>query len=297
MHGTPLVPLMPGMLVDDKADGREETEMTAAVSIDLSTRAGLNVKVGANAGYGIARSETRARVHQMQELGLTSNSLLPYLGHHSLHTMWARSLQISRRPLWQQQLHRTVRFSRKYNGQSQGPHTTYFQPPPPKQPSRSWRIIRTLLWSTTCFGLGAYASLWAFAFDFDDLEGQQEEIAVKEAMSAGATFHAATQVPSMAVNSASNMLDFQCSYSIHPKAVAHTGQHGSNIPCEDTWSASSFDSLKDPNKEWYEWSIFDGHAGPRTSHVLKQILPMAVGNALAQAKCMNKAYVPNDWEM
>jgi len=49
-------------------------------------------------------------------------------------------------------LHRTVRFSRKYNGTS-GPHTTYFQPPP-DAPKPQRRILRSILLGTTLFGLG-----------------------------------------------------------------------------------------------------------------------------------------------
>lgn len=207
--------------------------------------------------------------------------------------MWARALQASRRQLWQP--HRTVRFSRKYNTQAQGPHTTYFQQPPLKQPSRSWRIIRTLFWSTTCFGFGAYASYWAFTVPLDELQGEEEENAVKGAMLAGACDSAARQVPPLNVNTATSILDFQAAYSINPKTVSHTGQHGSNLPCEDTWSSGSFAFLQDPKNEWCEWSIFDGHAGPRTSQVLKEILPLAVGAEINEAKCMDRSYVPNDW--
>lgn len=95
--------------------------------------------------------------------------------------MWARTLQTSRRQLWQP--HRTVRFSRKYNSQAQGPHTTYFQPPPAQKPSRSWRIVRTLLWSTTCVGIGAFAAAWSFASPLEELMREAEESALEEAVS------------------------------------------------------------------------------------------------------------------
>lgn len=40
--------------------------------------------------------------------------------------------------------------------------------------------------------------------------------------------------------------------------------------------------------------MFDGHAGPRTSHALGQLLPIAVGTLLEDGKCMERSYVPND---
>lgn len=49
--------------------------------------------------------------------------------------------------------------------------------------------------------------------------------------------------------------------------------------------------FKDEVKDWYEWAIFDGHAGSRTSQFLKDNLPKVVGEHLWEAKCMNK---PNE---
>lgn len=106
-------------------------------------------------------------------------SILRTLDYIITCAMWARTLQTGRRQLLRP--HRTVKFSRKYNGEPA--HKTYFQDPPPQKPSRSWRIIRTLLWSTTCFGLGAYASIWAFSLELDDLEEQAEQQAVQQAVS------------------------------------------------------------------------------------------------------------------
>ncbi|KAF2163654.1 hypothetical protein M409DRAFT_68269 [Zasmidium cellare ATCC 36951] len=207
--------------------------------------------------------------------------------------MWARTLHASRRQLGHS--HRTVRFSRRYNAQAQGPHTTYFQqPPPPQQPSRSWRIIRTLLWSSTCFGLGAFATAWAFTTPLEELLREAEEGALEDALLAGTTDKSARQVDPMDVDTATALLELQAAYSVCPAAVSHTAQHGSNLPCEDTWSSGSYVYFSDQKKDWSEWSIFDGHAGPRTSHALCQLLPVTVGTLLENGKCMERSYVPND---
>ncbi|KAK5125974.1 hypothetical protein LTR85_011329 [Meristemomyces frigidus] len=105
---------------------------------------------------------------------------------------------------------------------------------------------------------------------------------------------AATQVPPMDLMRAQEMLESRSGYSVTLNAVAHTCQHPSNLPCEDTWSSGAFTLLNDPAKDWCEWAIFDGHAGPRTAELLKQVLPGAVGEAMWQAKCFERPYVPND---
>lgn len=105
----------------------------------------------------------------------------------------------------------------------------------------------------------------------------------------------AREVPNMDLDKATTILDFQSAYSICPTAVGHLGQHGSNLPCEDTWSSGSFGTPGgDPKKDWFEWGIFDGHAGPRTSDILTKFLPLAVGSSLASANCFTRKYTPND---
>ncbi|KAK4503993.1 hypothetical protein PRZ48_004908 [Zasmidium cellare] len=206
--------------------------------------------------------------------------------------MLVRTLQASRRQLWQS--HRTVRFSRKYNAQAQGPHTTYFQPPPPQQPSRAWRIVRALLWSSTCVGIGAFGAAWAFTTPLEELMREAEEGVLENALLAGTTDRFAREVQALDVESATALLELQAAYSVCPAAVSHTAQHGSNLPCEDTWSSGSYAHFNDQKKDWSEWSIFDGHAGPRTSDALCQLLPVAVGTLLEENKCMERSYVPND---
>ena len=212
--------------------------------------------------------------------------------------MWAKTL----RPL-RSRVHRTVRFSRGYNGQHQGPHTTYFQPPP--KPPR--RIFRSILLGTTFFGLGAYAHSWLidepfFGIDilpgFTTEEGEQvegDELVI--AMAAAAQDTAARQVPVMDLPRAQEFLELRAGFSVTPKAVSHTCQLPSNLPCEDTTHAGVYNLFKDAAKDWATWSIFDGHAGPRTAQVLKEFLPVNVGGHLWEMNLMDRSYVPNDYQI
>ena len=63
---------------------------------------------------------------------------------------------------------------------------------------------------------------------------------------------------------------------------------------EDSMDSGIFSMLKDPSKDMATWSIFDGHAGPSTSFVLKEILANNVGGMLIEEGCMNRQYTPND---
>lgn len=199
-------------------------------------------------------------------------------------------------------LHRTVRFSRKYNGAPNAiPHTTYFQQPqePPKPPRRIWRSI---LFGTTCIGLGAYAHSWLYDLPFLGLgievmdEGQltPELALLEESMATAVQDAAARGVPPMDLDRCQEMLEARSGYSVTQKAVAHTAQLPSNLPCEDTWSSGAFTFFNDPAKDWCEWAIFDGHAGPRTSQILKELLPSVVGETLWGEKCLERPYTPND---
>ncbi|KAK4540451.1 hypothetical protein LTR36_009197 [Oleoguttula mirabilis] len=215
--------------------------------------------------------------------------------------MWSRRLQRCRVPV-----HRTVRFTRKYNDQAIGPHTTYFQPPPSQQkPPR--RIFRSILLATSCLAAGAYAHAWIYNLPFmgfgleiedeDGLPTSVETEALEDAMGTAVQAAAATQVPPMDLMRAQEMLESRAGYSVTPKAVSHTCQHPSNLPCEDTWSSGAFNFFNDQTKDWCEWAIFDGHAGPRTAELLKQVLPSAVGQAMWEAKCFERSYTPNDGEI
>lgn len=118
--------------------------------------------------------------------------------------------------------------------------------------------------------------------------------AIEEAVTTAIQVAGATNVPPMDLSRAQEVLESKSGYSVTPKAVAHTCQSPSNLPCEDTWSSGQFTFLNDQTKDWCEWAIFDGHAGPRTSELLKQFLPAAVGEGLWQAKCLQRPFTPND---
>ncbi|KAK5174918.1 uncharacterized protein LTR77_000054 [Saxophila tyrrhenica] len=205
--------------------------------------------------------------------------------------MWSRAL----RPI-RTSVHRTVLFSRRYNGQP-GPHTTYFQPPPQKPPRR---IFRAVFFGTTCFVAGAIGSAWAL--DPEELEamglvtegGAMEDDLVM-AMQAGARDLAAKNVPIHDLARAQAVLESGSGYSITPYAVGHHCQLPSNMPCEDVMSSGVYHLFQDPKRDWCNWSILDGHAGPKTAHMLQDNLPIVVGMELWNAKCMDRPYVPEDF--
>ena len=210
--------------------------------------------------------------------------------------MWLRSVRPTRLAL-----HRTVRFSRRgYNGQPYGQHTTYFQQPPePARPPR--RVLRSILLGTTCLGLGAYAHSWLygapfFGLEIDDEETMPEDMSDKllMAMMTAASDSEARQVPKMDLQRATDALGMRANYSISAKAVGHACQLPSNLPCEDADMTGVYNIQGDPSKDWAIWSIFDGHAGPRTAQALKETLTFIVGDQLASADCFDRPYTPND---
>lgn len=118
-------------------------------------------------------------------------------------------------------------------------------------------------------------------------EGEAAEN-IHEAILAGTHDAAARHVPAMTVEMATELLLARSSFAITPTTVAHSVTSPSNSPCEDTSGSGIFNLFNDPAKDWCEWTVFDGHAGPRTSQYLKDSLPVAVGDALWQAKCMQQ---------
>lgn len=122
------------------------------------------------------------------------------------------------------------------------------------------------------------------------LEGQE----VMGAMAAAAQDTAARQAPIMDMESAQEYLELRAGYSVTAKAVGHSCQLPSNLPCEDTEHAGVFTLFNDPTKDWSTWAIYDGHAGSRTAQVLKENLAFVVGGYLAEENCMDRPYTPND---
>ncbi|SMY19069.1 unnamed protein product [Zymoseptoria tritici ST99CH_1A5] len=117
-----------------------------------------------------------------------------------------------------------------------------------------------------------------------DDEGQL----LQEAMIAGVHEGLARRVPPMSYEDAMGFLRGGSGYSVTPKAVSHFTQAPSNLPCEDTMGSGTYTFLGDPAKDWSEWGIFDGHAGSRTAQLLKDYLPLILGEALWKARCMTK---------
>ncbi|KAM0718646.1 hypothetical protein Q7P37_005717 [Cladosporium fusiforme] len=209
--------------------------------------------------------------------------------------MWARTANAASRSS-RLRPGRTPHFTRSYNGTNQGPPKTYFQAPqqPPKPPRR---IFRTLLLGTTVFVFGFYshAYLQAKAVSLGlQLPGEEDLPVLEEALVAGAAEAQAKTVHALTTEMATDILQSRAGFSVTPTAVSHTCQHASNIPCEDTWSSGTFTYFNDPSKDWSEWAIFDGHAGPRTSHALKEYLPGLIGEKLFDSGSMSRPYVPND---
>lgn len=206
--------------------------------------------------------------------------------------MWARTASAASRGA-RSRPQRTNLFSRSYNGANQGAPKTYFQPPqqPPKQ---SRRILWRLAKGTALFALGFYghaylqAAVVTMGMHKDDLPVLEEALVAGAAEAQARTVHALTH------EMATDILQSRAGFSITPDAVSHTCQSASNIPCEDTWSSGTFTYFNDPTRDWSEWAIFDGHAGPRTSHALKEYLPGIVGEKLYESGSMSRSYVPND---
>lgn len=119
-----------------------------------------------------------------------------------------------------------------------------------------------------------------------------EELA--KAMAAAAQDTAARNVPIMDLERAQEFLTLRAAFSVTPKAVGHSCQLPSNLPCEDVEHSGVFTMFNDPLKDWATWSVFDGHAGSRTAQLLKEYLPVMVGGKLWEANCMGRPYTTND---
>ncbi|KAK5735679.1 hypothetical protein LTR17_008030 [Elasticomyces elasticus] len=207
------------------------------------------------------------------------------------------------RPLGRSFPRPTVRFSRPYNGTTNGPHTTYFQPPPqPSGPSRS--IWRSILLGSTCVGIGAYAHSWLYDLPFlgigdgeEMVDGDMQRVEADilgAALAEASRCLSARNTPVMDLEMCEMVLQPASGYAVTATAISHFTQLASNIPCEDTFSSGAYTYEKDPAKAWCEWGLFDGHAGSRTAELLSQILAGAVGEKLWDEGCFDRPYKPND---
>jgi pyruvate dehydrogenase phosphatase len=144
------------------------------------------------------------------------------------------------------------------------------------------------------FGFYGHAYLQAKAVSLGMQIGSEEDLPVlEEALVAGAAEAQAKTVHALTHEMATDILQSRAGFSVTPNAVSHTCQSASNIPCEDTWSSGTFTYFNDPTRDWSEWAIFDGHAGPRTSHALKEYLPGLIGEKLFESGSMTRSYVPD----
>jgi pyruvate dehydrogenase phosphatase len=203
--------------------------------------------------------------------------------------MWARGANTAFRGA-RLRPQRTTLFSRSYNGANQGAPKTYFQEPP----KRSRRVLKSLAKGTGIFLVGFYTH--SYLHNAFHPPGMHEEDlpVIEEALVAGAADAQAKTVHALTHELATEILQSRAGFSVTPDAVSHTCQSASNIPCEDTWSSGTFTYFNDSTRDWSEWAIFDGHAGPRTSHALKEYLPGIVGEKLFDSGSMSRPYVPND---
>ncbi|KAH9825973.1 putative arabinogalactan endo-beta-1,4-galactanase A [Teratosphaeria destructans] len=212
--------------------------------------------------------------------------------------MLARGL----RPLSRLPARRTPRVAgrRKYNANDPRSLPTYFQPPPPPPPPpRSPRtIFRGVLLGSTCLAGGWYLHSWLTGVALFGpeglLDGEMVVEGVEVDMATVVQVAQASGALPMNLEKCQQVLELNSGFSVTQTTVGHTCQMPSNLPCEDTWSSGTFGFFNDPARDWCEWAIFDGHAGPRTSALLKQALPLAVGDALAEADCMDRPYTAHD---
>lgn len=122
-----------------------------------------------------------------------------------------------------------------------------------------------------------------------------EESDHREIFAAAVQHALASNVPILNLPTAQALLETGAGYSATVNAICHSCQLPSNLPCEDTFESGRYNHFKDPSKDWCTWSIFDGHAGPRTSHLLRDNLSGVVGKELSDSKHFERTYTPNDW--
>ncbi len=128
-------------------------------------------------------------------------------------------------------------------------------------------------------------------------EGSPEAQQFSDALRVSAQDTTARLVPIMDLQRAQDMLEMGAGYSLTKTAVGHNAQLASNMPCEDVMSSGIYGMFQDPMRDWSNWTILDGHAGPKTAEVLRESLPLYVGGDLWDAKSMDRPYTPNDFQI
>ena len=106
--------------------------------------------------------------------------------------------------------------------------------------------------------------------------------------------NAINTVPALDLKAAQVLLETYSGRAVGVKTIAHSCCLPSNFPCEDVRVAGEYNYFGEREKNWIFFYIFDGHAGPRTAHVLPDFLPSLVGDRLWKSGCMGRGHVPND---
>jgi pyruvate dehydrogenase phosphatase len=130
--------------------------------------------------------------------------------------------------------------------------------------------------------------------DWEELMGALSPQETQFAMEAQVQDRLARLVPGVDMKLAQSMLERQKGWSASTTFVGHYCTVPSNIPCEDTRLSGEMNLFTEREKNWSFFCIFDGHAGPRTAHVLTELMPNVIGERLFNSGCMSRPYVPND---
>jgi pyruvate dehydrogenase phosphatase len=155
------------------------------------------------------------------------------------------------------------------------------------------------VYGITCACLGAWS--WNLApleimgiIGVPEWMEDEEEHLLRESVKVAFRDALAKTAEALDVDQATRLLQNGSAFFADRQAVAHTCQWPANMPCEDAWSAGVYDLSEDAGKDWYEWGIFDGHAGPSTAYLLRSLLPPTVADRLSKEKCLDRPYIPND---
>ncbi|QIW97179.1 hypothetical protein AMS68_002697 [Peltaster fructicola] len=202
-----------------------------------------------------------------------------------------RAIVLSRRLLSHRQAYNCPR---RHNSSHNEPHTTYFQQPPVQQvvrPKLRWRILRGTLIAVTSAALAVSYTTGKIITDLDQLRDVAEEVkrglegygGKPVSLEERTAYERATETVFYDAEKANNVLSYGSGWSASTSAISQTCRLPANVPCEDQHVSLGFYSPHDPTRQWWIWGIFDGHAGPRTSAFLADVLPTMVGSRLIEA--------------
>ncbi|KAK3072026.1 hypothetical protein LTR53_007573 [Teratosphaeriaceae sp. CCFEE 6253] len=173
-------------------------------------------------------------------------------------------------------------------------HKTYFQPPP-QLPKPRRRILRAILYGAACIGVGVGLSNMVSIGVIVKLLGAHDHYRIAERASQDAVrIHFARTVGPLSLQQCQRALELGASLTLVPKAAAHMCQLPSNAICEDFFGSNNYNVSGEATTNWFTWSLFDGHAGPRTATLLASDLVQHVGHELLRTHCFGRPYRPSD---